>query len=357
MADDLTPSTPGTFGRTDNGGFDVWSWLKEHLLHGGSKPGGDPSDPSNMAAEKAKIVAEYAKRGASPNQEAAPAGMSADVLRKAASRTPTQYQQGNAGGPIAAPDDKQPSMIRALWEKGNTPLVPQIQEGWDQLAGLVDPAPTLADANHPHMSQLKGLLAGSMQGLGGLASTLTTPIGLASTLVGGEGFAALKSAAARQGVKTASSINAKQAAALAEYLSKSKPHLPSEFSTEGTAAPTTAKLPTMTPEQAAYKRILAQGGQEPASMKPLKPTADVEILAPGKAPLAQTSLAARIAAGEKVIDPTEIQNGNTWVHNLYGNGFGGYADKKTLATIEDTAQRRARLSAIDVGPNSALQGK
>lgn len=252
----LTPSTPGTFGRDNTEGFDLWSWLKEHLLHGESKPGGDPSDPSNMAAEKAKVVADYAKREAAPNQEAAPAGMSADVLRKAAGRTPTQYQQGNAGGPIAAPDDKQPSMIRALWEKGNTPLVPQIQEGWDQLAGLVDPAPTLADANHPHMSQLKGLLAGSMQGLGGLASTLTTPIGLASTLVGGEGFAALKNAAARQGVKTASSINSKQAAALAEYLSKNKPQLPTEFSTaaDTVAPPLRPQLPD--PQEAAYARIM-----------------------------------------------------------------------------------------------------
>lgn len=254
MAESLTPSTPGTFGRTDNGGFDVWSWLKEHLLHSGeAKPGGDPSDPSNMAAEKAKVVADYAKRGAAPNQDAAPAGMSADVLRKAAGRTPTQYQHGNPGGPT-----EEPSMVRALWDKANTPLVPQIQDGWDKLADMVNPAPTLDDANHPTRAKLKGLLAGSMQGLGGVAAGLTSPVGIASTVAGGAGFAALRGAAARQAAKTAGSVNSKQAAALAEYLAANKGQLPSEFSTAADVVSPPTRAPFPDPQEAAYRRIMGQ---------------------------------------------------------------------------------------------------
>lgn len=109
MADALRPSTPGTFGQ-DASLPDLqtplerfFGWLKDHLIQP-HQPGGDPSDPANLAAEKARVMQDYAKTGAAPNQTpAAEGGMSADVLARAASRTPTSYQEGNPGGPVPPP--------------------------------------------------------------------------------------------------------------------------------------------------------------------------------------------------------------------------------------------------------------
>lgn len=96
------PSTPGTFGQ-DSGSPDLMQivqWLKDHLLQSRT-PGGDVSDPANLAAERAHVVQDYARRGAAPNQMS-DSPMTQNVLAQAASRAPTQYQQGNPGGSTEA---------------------------------------------------------------------------------------------------------------------------------------------------------------------------------------------------------------------------------------------------------------
>lgn len=71
-------------------------------------------------------------------------------------------------------------------------MLPQIKEGWQHLANIVDD-PTGGSSNVP-METLKGALAGGMEGLGDVASNLTSPLGLAST-----GLAGALGAGARAG--------------------------------------------------------------------------------------------------------------------------------------------------------------
>lgn len=161
MADEetMTPSTPATL--PSGGGIDVHamlqriesllSWTKDHLIQQ-RQPGGDPSDPATLAAEKARVVADYAKSGASPNQVSAPdaGGMSAEVLARAASRTPTQYQQGNPGGapstdPVADLLRQAPTsddVRHQAWDAFET------SANADELATKLTPMPLPKDVKH-----------------------------------------------------------------------------------------------------------------------------------------------------------------------------------------------------------------
>lgn len=104
MADTQTfpPSTPGNLPSGDGPDFhsalrhleDVLGWLKDHLIQ----------SPDTSLRQYDRSLAQTGSVRQAPDPEAAaPSGMSADVLARAASRTPTQYQTGNPGGSEAAP--------------------------------------------------------------------------------------------------------------------------------------------------------------------------------------------------------------------------------------------------------------
>lgn len=107
MADDtLTPSTPGSFGR-DGEGVDlhgairhverVLGWLKDHLIQSGD---------TSLSQYDTSLAQTGSVRQA-PDPDAG-GGMTPARLAQAASRTPTQYQRGNAGGTETAPSTPDP---------------------------------------------------------------------------------------------------------------------------------------------------------------------------------------------------------------------------------------------------------
>ena len=80
--------------------------------------------------------------------------------------------------------------IKALWEKVNTPIVPQFGTESHKVADEID-APSLDRSKL--MAQIRGFIAGAHAGSGDVVSSLTSPLNVASTLLSaGAGQAAQK---------------------------------------------------------------------------------------------------------------------------------------------------------------------
>lgn len=136
------------------------------------------------------------------------------------------------------------NLLLELLKRASTPLVPKIQEGYDALANLVDDPNTRGDRS-VGMSRLQGGLAGALQGVGNVASGMTSPLGIAGLVAGG--------AAAPEGVKAALMRLRKPTAG---PISK----LPSEFIPVGSEPPVTPpSFPN--PLEHVYRRILQNKGR------------------------------------------------------------------------------------------------
>lgn len=164
------PSTPGTFGQDSGGSPDalmrVLQFLHDHLIQPPT-PSGDVSDPAALARERVRVIADYGRQGASPNQLSA-SPMTPDVLARAASAPPAQYQQGNPASTdaliaelvdqthraAANPQDSASrqqigSILETLNTQGITP---------DQALALAqqDPSPTPIPPEAPIVPELPG---------------------------------------------------------------------------------------------------------------------------------------------------------------------------------------------------------
>lgn len=140
-----------------------------------------------------------------------------------------------------------PSLVSELMRRAQQPLLPQIGEGWDQIANLIDD-PNGGSSNVP-LETVKGGLAGIAHGVGKVASDATSPLGLLAMLAGGGAGRGL----AKLG-KTA------QMGKYAEAAKGLKPNLPPEFTPVGDEPQRMATM-FMDPVEAAYGRLLARGGR------------------------------------------------------------------------------------------------
>lgn len=80
-------------------------------------------------------------------------------------------------------ETKPRSLTVVLVRRAITPLLPEIQTTAAQLADLIDPP--LADPGSVRGAQIRGALAGGIEGLGHVLAGLTSPLGLASLALGG----------------------------------------------------------------------------------------------------------------------------------------------------------------------------
>lgn len=112
----------------------------------------------------------------------------------------TSNERDAAGHPIAQDDPGLWGRLQAGWAAANTPLVPQIKTGARALADLLS-RPQMNDQQLndwiPGMgtlsATLRGSVAGTVEGLGDVATSFTSPVGLALWLAGiGEESAAVK---------------------------------------------------------------------------------------------------------------------------------------------------------------------
>jgi hypothetical protein len=150
-----------------------------------------------------------------------------------------------------------PNFTSELMRRAQTPLLPQIGEGWDKIADLIN-NPDSGSSNVP-LQTVKGGLAGMAHGLGKVATEATSPIGLialmAGSRLGGAG-------GGRFGGGGGSGIGSggRTAAEYAEAARGFMPNLPPEFTPVG-SEPQRMTSMFMDPVEAAYNRLLVRGGR------------------------------------------------------------------------------------------------
>jgi hypothetical protein len=75
-----------------------------------------------------------------------------------------------------------PNFMSELMRRATKPILPQIGEGWDQIANLIDD-PNGGSSNVP-LETLKGGLAGMAHGVGKVAADATSPLGIIAMMAG-----------------------------------------------------------------------------------------------------------------------------------------------------------------------------
>jgi hypothetical protein len=75
-----------------------------------------------------------------------------------------------------------PNFMSELMRRANQPLLPQIGEGWDNIADLIN-NPDSGSSNVP-LQTVKGGLAGMAHGLGQVATEATSPLGIIAMMAG-----------------------------------------------------------------------------------------------------------------------------------------------------------------------------
>lgn len=136
------------------------------------------------------------------------------------------------------------SLFAKLTQLATQPLVPQIAEGWNNVANVIDD-PNSGSSNVP-LARARGAVAGMAQGLGNVAAGATSPLGLLSLLAGSTGLDKLTTAA-----------RAAKAAQAAEGV---MPSLPAEFTAVG-AEPPYVRPTYPNSMESAYQALLKRGGR------------------------------------------------------------------------------------------------
>jgi len=209
------------------------------------------------------------------------------------------------------------------------------------------------EADDSYLSQLaaraKGFAGGAIEGIGDLVSGLTSPINLVTTaLTAGQGTA-IKAGLPQ--IARAMNIGAKISAVPGAIHGAGEVIDP-----ESSLQERGMGLAEMAGSGAAFFNPIPS--VKPKSTVLTKQTIEPEIIPPGKINPILDDTATRIEVGEKIPNYNErAENGAVWVDNLYGKGYGGYADETTLAFIEDTAKRKGKASAIDVTPEVIPQAE
>jgi hypothetical protein len=140
-----------------------------------------------------------------------------------------------------------PNFMSELMRRANQPLLPQIGEGWDNIADLIN-NPDSGSSNVP-LQTVKGGLAGMAHGVGQVASEATSPLGIIAMLAG-----------AKLGGSSGGGGGLSQLGKYAEAAKGIKPNLPPEFTPVGDEPQRMAHM-FMDPVEAAYGRLLARGGR------------------------------------------------------------------------------------------------
>jgi hypothetical protein len=138
-----------------------------------------------------------------------------------------------------------PNFMSELMRRAQAPLLPQIGEGWDNIANLIDD-PNSGSSNVP-LQTVKGGIAGMAHGLGKVAADATSPLGIIAMLAG-----------SRLGGSSGGGLS--QVGEYAEATKGLKPNLPHEFTPVGDEPQRMAHM-FMDPVEAAYGRLLARGGR------------------------------------------------------------------------------------------------
>jgi hypothetical protein len=139
-----------------------------------------------------------------------------------------------------------PNFMSELMRRANQPLLPQIGEGWDNIADLIN-NPDSGSSNVP-LQTVKGGLAGMAHGLGQVATEATSPLGIIAMMAG----AKLGGSSGGGGLS--------QLGKYAEAAKGIKPNLPPEFTPVGDE-PQRMMSMFADPVEAAYGRMLARGGR------------------------------------------------------------------------------------------------